>query len=355
MKKLKMKSLKSILWVVIFIWVIAAVLGGPYINGFLKSFQKPIPLESVDFAGDIEGLYVTGTIYGIYDYYCEETKDYKLVAREYIIDAGDSYYMGMRAEGTKDMDNADKLMETSWDFLDYVAEYEELEAVQYEVTGTISKIPSDSRVYYYEYRDWIGTDAETQAMFLPYYLEVNHIDGNDKTTIYALVIISALLVLFSIGMIIWALTGSYQKVIKKYIQNSASPDMAQEKVERFLENTPEKKGLRYNNEFICGQSGASTAFGETSKLAWVYLHTTTHKRYFITISTTYELMLCFSNGTRQSVGMKSEAIARGHMEDLSKICPQTIFGYSDELERLFSRNLNEFLNLRFNNAQVANL
>ena len=345
-----MKSFKSVIWLVIFLWIFGVGFGVFAIPSLMTSLSEPVPLDSVDFDGDIEGLYVKGTIWGIYDYYCEETKNYDTVAREYIIDAGNSYYMGMRAERS-DMTAADKLMDASWNYLDGYTDYEDLEKYQYEVTGTITKIPSDSLSYYYDFRNYVSEgDAELKAAFLPYYLDVNKAGKFDKTGAIILSIAAVGFFLWGCLLLYWIFSGHYQKSIQKYIQNSSSPDMAAEKVERFFQSVPEVKGLRYNNEFICGQEGGTTAFGETSKLVWVYLHTVTHKRYFVTISKSYSLMLGFIDGTRQSVTMKSEVIAQGQIQDLGNKFPHIICGYSKELDNMFCHKRPEFLNLRYNEA-----
>lgn len=121
----------------------------------------------------------------------------------------------------------------------------------------------------------------------------------------------------------------YFQLSKKYISNSGNSELARQKVDSFVKNTEEVNKLRYNQDFICGQFKGTTAFGETSKLVWAYLNTTTHKRNFISVGTSYELMLGFADGSLQAAEMKSEAIAREHLANLEKMCPQAIFGFSN--------------------------
>lgn len=65
------------------------------------------------------------------------------------------------------------------------------------------------------------------------------------------------------------------------------------------------------------------------------------------------LTLCFSDGSCQVVDVKSEANAKEHMEKLEALCPQAIFGYTDELGKMFATDLKGFLNLRYNTAHAA--
>ena len=353
MKKLKMRSLKSVILFVIIFCIVAGVGGSSVLPAVKNLFVKPISWDDVDFDGDIEGLYITGTVYGIYDWYCEETLDNRTTGKEYLIDADDKYYMGLHATYS-DMDDANALMEASQDYLNGYDDGSDLEDAQYEITGVITKMPDDSLQFYHEYLEWSSMDADERELFLPYYINVDKIGGSyDKVDTIIVSLIALAFFLIGLFMLIRVFTGHYQKSIKKYIAGSSSPDMARERVENFLENTPIVNNLRYNRDFICGQQGGTTIFGETPKLIWVYLQSTVHKRNFITVGTTYSLTVAFADGRRQSIEMKNDQVTREHMQKLSEICPQTIFGYSDELDKMFRKDLNGFLNLKYNTAQTS--
>lgn len=348
MNKLRKKSIKTTLPLVIIFFIVGAVFIGITIPSLLTASKEPIPWDEVDFDGDIEGLYITGTLYGVYDRYCESTKNGSAVSTEFIIDADDYYYMGLLAN-KKNIDKVEDLMDVSWDYLEGKATYEELEELQFEITGTISKIPDDSLRYYNDYINDVAVgDPDLRDSFLPYYIEMDKIGSFTWGTILAFCIIGGLFIFLGILFLILAVNGFYQKSIKKYIANSSSPEMAESRVERFFETTREINGMYYNAEFICGQHGSTTVFGETSKIVWVYTHITKNKSYFITVSKTHELVICFTDGTRHFVSVKNEAVAQQHINRLSELCPQAIFGYSDELSNLFNRSIPSFLNLRYN-------
>lgn len=349
MKALKMKSLKSTLFVIIIMLLIGGFMLSAGLPSVKSAAKGPVAWDSVDFSGDVEGTYVVGTIQGIYDWYCEETENGKTVAREYLIDADDYYYMGLRVMKS-DMDAAENLLEASIAYLDGEDDGTSLTKAQYEVKGTITRIPDDSYELYQQYLDWDNMDAETRDMFLPYYLNVNKVGDTDMSGAIMFMVLAVIFLGMGLLFIIWIFTGKYQKSIKNYISRSSNPDAAREKVEYFLANTPEVKGLRYNRDFICGQENGTTAFGETSKLAWAYQLTTTHKRNFITVGKSYSLMLGFADGSRQAVSMKKEAIAQEHLQKLMELCPQAVFGYSEELDKMFRKDLPGFLNMKYNAA-----
>jgi hypothetical protein len=72
------------------------------------------------------------------------------------------------------------------------------------------------------------------------------------------------------------------------------------------------------------------------------------------VGKSYALMLGFTDGTRQAAGMKNEKIAKDHMQQLSAICPHVVFGYSDDLDKMYRKDMPGFLNLRYNQVQANN-
>ena len=202
MKKLKMRSLKSVILFVIIFWIVAGVVGSSVLPAVKNLFVKPISWDDVDFDGDIEGLYITGTVYGIYDWYCEETLDNRTTGKEYLIDADDKYYMGLHATYS-DMDDANALMEASQDYLNGYDDGSDLEDAQYEITGVITKMPDDSLQFYHEYLEWSSMDADERELFLPYYINVDKIGGSyDKVDTIIVSLIALAFFLIGLFMLI---------------------------------------------------------------------------------------------------------------------------------------------------------
>lgn len=347
MKKLKMKSLKSLI-----VWIILLIGFGIFFfpRGFsemVNGIQKSVDLEDIDYSGELDNLKVSGTVVCIYDYYCETTKDGILDSREYIIDGGDDYYIGMLVK-KKDMPKAEALMEASYAYL--MGEDTDINKVydkQYEVTGVIRKMPSDSWDLYKEYMEWDTMSEEEQAMHLPYYLVVNDNIGAGSANTWVFLIIGSVCLGFGIYFIIRVATGGCQKSVKRYIESSSNPEAAREKVEAFFANTPAFNGIIFNREFISAQSGSTTVFNEISKLLWIYQSKTTHKRNFITVGVTYELVLGFVDGKKYTVGMKNEAKTQEAIKALIDVAPQVVAGYDKDLDRMFDKDMSAFRQLRY--------
>ncbi|MBQ3558791.1 MAG: hypothetical protein IJA07_04675 [Agathobacter sp.] len=346
MKKLKKETIRHILPLLIIFWGVASLFLMVGISDSATVADGPTPLEEVDFSGDIDGLYVTGTIYYIYDCYCEVTEEEIVTRREYLIDANDYYYMALRADDS-DIQAADTLLDASYSY--YLGEDDgtKLVAAQYEITGVIEKIPDSTLEYYHDYIEWDTLDDASKETFLPYYIRVTDYESDAATSL----VISIIFFICGGIFLAMALAGFYQRTVKKYIKASPSPELAKQKVDNFVENTPIVNGMRCNNEFILGNNIGVTIFGETSKVAWVYLHTTTHRILFIPIYKNYNIYFGFADGTLQASATKNKKTAAATLEMLQQYCTKAVFGYTPELAQMFRKNREEFLNIKYNSPE----
>lgn len=137
-----------------------------------------------------------------------------------------------------------------------------------------------------------------------------------------------------------ALSGKYQKEIHSYVKESANPTETTIKIDHFLANTPSLYGVRCNKEFFCLQYGIQNLFRETSTLVWVYKKDSLQQAYF--------LVFGFSDGKLYTHNVENEEHANEILAILYEVCPQTIFDYNKELATKFKKNLNEFLEIKYN-------
>ncbi len=342
MKELRKKALKEMLFVFI---VLAFVFGFAMYNVIpaLMTIANGQNLDEVDFsAEDLDGTYLSGTLYFIYGSYVEEVDGDKTVAMEYIIDGGSDYYIGLRVpkSGIK---RAEALMEACFSYLDEEADEDAVIARQYKISGTIRKMPSDSLKYYRDWWDWYNLDEESQSIILPYYLDTDQIGAYDKGGVIGCGCLALTMVAIAIFLLIRVLSGAYQKSITKYISASANPEATREKVENFLSSTPEVNGIKLNNQFFCGHNGARTIFCEISKIVWAYQYTVTKKRNGFTVGHEYSVMLGLLDGKKESVSVANEEQAQAILKTLAENYPHITLGYSDELDKMFRKNREEFL------------
>lgn len=348
MKELKKKSFFKLLPALFFLFVLGGVIFGFAMTGIFTMSKGAENFEELDFSKNIEGKYVKAKIEFIYDYTCEKTSDKgKLMERDYLMDADDFYYIVLNAKNSN-MTKADLLMYASQDYMDGETDESAVYARQYEVTGTIKRLSGDRLKYYYEYVDYYSLPAEEKEMFLPYVLEIGEVGSvGSSGSVYVFLIVGIILLGSAIFMVVMSVTGGYQKMITKYLADNGNSEMVKGRVETFLAGMDKTYPLYFNEQFICGQSGAKTIFGETDKLAWVYQKTITHKRYFITVGHNYYVCLGFTDGKVYDINMKKLHQAEGYVEDIANRCPKVFAGYSDQINNMFHKNRAEFLKLKY--------
>lgn len=162
-----------------------------------------------------------------------------------------------------------------------------------------------------------------------------------------LLVMGGLFFLIVILFAVWILSGQYQKSVKRYISGSTNHALAKEKVNHFIKSTPETNGLRFNHEFICGSYRGTVAFGETTKLAWIYPNVVRHKRYFVTVDKSYVIVFGFTDGHLQVAEVNKESVVSEYIKKIVALCPQAIVGYNKELHALYEKDLSKFLQLKY--------
>lgn len=198
---------------------LALGIAGLYLS--LPSLQMlingPQDLDTFDYdlinQTGFDQAYVSGTINGIYDYYCDETRDDSLYTREYLIDGGEDYYLGLRVKAD-DLEPAETLLSASLDYLKGTDDGTALEAAQYTVTGTIKPMDSESIRILKEYLDYNTMDQKTRDTILFYYLEVGTIGEYSMQTIIIILTVSAIFLLLAVWFLIRMVIGKPQKKVR---------------------------------------------------------------------------------------------------------------------------------------------
>lgn len=342
MKELKKERLKTVSPIIFICWGVALLCLMTYLPKLRATADTaPIALEDVDFSQDVDELYVTGTLSAIYDCYYESESFGIPDSKKYIIPIGEARYIGLHANLPQDIPDCDALQELTFSQQSNGASLSHPDASiaqssdstvvsQLHVTGVLEKMSEVHLEQYHDYLHWDVMPAELQEQYLPYYLNLNATQANFEMLLMLVVLP------FLIGCIILfrALAGYGQKAIRAYIKKSPNPMYTRDKIEHFLQITPEIHKLRYNRDFICNHDG--TIFREIKDLIWVYSDIVQHKTYGIPSGKTHRLILGFSDGTKELVLLSSEEEALTHMKYLKDLCPDAVFGYEEYYEKVFA-------------------
>ena len=293
---------------------------------------------------ELNGSYVEAEIFYLPDWYAvtesrrEGSPVKTVVSREYIIPVGDMEFMGVLMN-KENLTYADQIMEESQAYLD--GEISELNNY-FTVKGTILPMPEDSLGFYHDTIGYEELDAETQAWFLPYYLKVDYLGRTQTALTWVTTGIGVVCLAIGLLMLIRALTGAYQKEIKKYCETSGEGEFATERLEAFYQSTQPVGGIRMNDRWVLFQQGAWTRLLDAQDLCWAYQRTTRHRTNGIPTGKTYGLILKTRKKRSFDLGM-AEATVQQTLHEIGMRLPHVVLGYAKELEREYKNNPEAFV------------
>lgn len=340
-KKLRAKSLKRRTLPMILILLAPAILM-LCLSEFWLLFQKPANLYDVP-RRELSGKYVTVEVPYIYACYAY-TEEYQndqatgnITSCEYIIDANENDYCGLRLPKSL-VAQGDALLQESEDYLNY--ETDEITGT-FTVRGIMKAMPSDSLDFYYETIGFENMTAEQQDLFLPLYLDAW--DGiPERTTvclIFGLAMLIAALVILCVG-----LPGSGQKQLLKKAQELApgNPEYVLAHAEQLYDMAPSMGGLRMNASLILIEQGRKQYLYSTKDLVWAYQNVVRQRVYGIAAGTSHNLVLKMADGTTRNLPM-GESQVREQLQKIGALAPDCALGYSQELEAMYQQRDRESL------------
>ena len=349
----KYKGLKSsAILIVLLLGLGLFMVGNSGRSLFVRTFTAPSTLDDLNYEEDIDGAYVRTTVYGIYGSYSEtvSSKTRSVKSREYVIDAGNYHYIALKMR-SKDLEKAEALMDASFDYLDGKIDVGDLEPYQFEVTGTIEKLPEKHLKYYHEFFDWDELDDESKETVLPYRLTNGDVAGMDTGTMWGILAIGLVIGGFGLYILLVSLT-SYEKAIKRFLKSNEGA--SEEKVREFLANTQEVHSVQVDRNYLFLLAGGSRFYMDIpDHVVWMYKRVTTHRRNGIPTGKTYGVVMDFICHKQFEITVKNEQAADELVQTLSQYCGKAIAGYSNDLDKLYQKNYDQFLALRYNPAEKA--
>lgn len=353
LEELKKKSIKKSLFATILL-LIAGI--GLIVLEFsnLKSLLKgPVQFETLKPEEITEDLIVDASIninFGAFmERYEKNTKTNveRTTDLYYVILTGDEYdddfcFMGLKVSPTY-MKRMDKMAEASY--------YgEATETIKF--SGAINKMDKDEYKYFKEYLMEGGLTAkEVEEYALPYYISSGALTGGAATTVYVITGLGVLLILFAVFRVIYALNGGNLNKLKKEIEASG---YSEERVSSEYASAPVlNKGneLRIGKTFLFYLDGSKPRLIKNDSIVWAYQKTTTHRTNGIKTGTTYSILIYLADKKTRDISVNSEAVAKEVLQCMEQNIPRAVLGYSEELNRIYRREYDNFLKLRYNNPE----
>lgn len=129
--------------------------------------------------------------------------------------------------------------------------------------------------------------------------------------------------------------------VDKFVKAQADPKAARMALEKFYENTPAMNGVRVNSEFVVIESLVFNV-AKASDVIWVYHYSNQVNLYgVIPTARTHAIKMRTRDGQEFSAVVPTDTAAKNLMRFLYERMPQAVFGYNQELVKLWNGSIND--------------
>ena len=248
-----------------------------------------------------------------------------------------SFYLPRR-----DQEKAYAMIDDTWAYWeDYSGAVEAPEPMK--ITGTWEKLEGQLLDYYVEtLEDDLGIMEDGDDIFVAYTLDTSRV-GGVKFTTFALVMIVCLVAL--IAVVIQAVricTDGCGKTIARYVQENPGISMNQIEADFASAHQIGKDKVWIGRNWTVYITGTKVNIFANKDAVWAYYYKRTGRGGSVSEMRVYMV------GKKVHHIPVSEARAQEALAYYGAEQPQMVVGYSAELEKLFSRNFQDFLNLKYN-------
>ena len=351
---LKKKSFKKSLWASIFLIIAGlALIGWDAMNfwyavtGYV-TFEDLAPDQIRNQLVDVELTANFGCYLEEYEYN-SETRYKKTTHLYYIIWTGDENAVDYRYMTLKVPPSYEKQLEA-------MAEntYNQILSDPISISGKIKKLSNEDYGYFKDYftEDGSFTVEEFEAMTLPYYIDLYGSKASMNSVYIILFAGGILLLAIGIFRVVKGAGGGYLKKLHEDITNAGYTENVVESDYASAESFDKKDELKIGRLMTYYTIGAQTRAFPNNKVIWTYQSTITHRTNGIKTGTTYNVIF-FIEGYKNEItlAVSDEAASQKILQKINTIFPWVVVGYSDELKKMYQKNREQFLQLRYNTCQ----
>lgn len=353
-EELKKKALKSSLGITIIL-----LLGGFGLAGYMASDVYYVATGYADFEqlepDEIRNQLVEYDMtvnFGCYleEYVEDETSYIKRRTTDlyYIVWTGDEYAEEFCYMTVKVPASYERKMEEMADNT-----YNGISSEPITIRGKIRKLDSEEYDYFVESMKEAGwTEEEIENGTLPYYIDCYEENTNADVGYIFWFCAGLLLVAWGIIRLIKALNGSYLKKLRKDIEGAGYNEAVIESDYKAATVINDKMLIKVGRLMTYFMSGSEVRAIPNQKMVWAYQSTVTHRRNGIKTGTTYEVVIEVEGaGSAFSITVSNEEMAADMLKTINAMFPWVVVGYSNELNLLFRKERNRFLDIRYNTCE----
>lgn len=262
-KRLRLDSLRRMLPVCLAL--LAAGVAVFFLFGCHSLVRLALPRALAELSVEnMEGAYVEDDVTYLYAAYAQEVtyQDDRPVAvtgAQYVIQFDGEHYMGLFAHQDT-LDEAEAMLSACDAY--YTGELREDELPALRVRGVIRSMDEQTLAYYLAAADG---DEDVREVMLPYYIDVNRLNGRPFAVTWAALAAAVLLMLAGIALGLYALLGGCQRKMRAKCAGS------EEEVEQFCQRTEAVGGVRLGPDYILFQSRTESVLLRPWEVSWAYV------------------------------------------------------------------------------------
>lgn len=339
---MKKRVARNLIWRII---IAAVVIGGILIycgQSLLLFIQGPKPISAGMDYDAAKDSYLSFDAAYVIDEYVRQSERNTDTNKEtlknisyFVYFKEDGYFFGIELPSSKE-EEMEQYMDDTYRWLD--GEIEEVPGSKH-VAGTWTEL-TGKRLQYYKEQITDDLGEEFLEIALPYYLDTNAVGNRSLVSLYVCLAGMAIAFLTILWNLVRYCTGSTQKKIKKYLDGNQSVSMEQIEAD-FAAAQAISGTIWVGRRWTYHVAGLTAGILENRSLVWGYYYRRTG-RYSESTLRLYDI-------NRKMHGLTaSEKEAMAALDVYERQQPQMVLGYKKELEKMYQKDYQNFLNLRYN-------
>lgn len=342
LETLKKRVTKNLIWRIV---ISAIIIGGVLLycgQSMLQFIKGPVPITAGMDYDSAAGAYVSFDAKYVIDEYVRQSEQNTETKKEKLKNIGyfvyfeeDGYFFGIELPSSKESEMDQHIDETiSW----LNGEIDELDRVR-SVKGTWTEL-TGKRLQYYQEQITDDLGEEFLEIALPYYIDTNTAGDRTFASIYVCMAALALTLIYLIYSLIRYLTGSTLARLNKYL--AANPTVSMGHLEAdFALASPVSNSIWTGRRWTFHVSGLYTELLENKDLVWGYYYHRSGRH-------SESSLRLFDVNKRMHTLSATEKEAMAALEVYGQQQPHMVLGYKKELEKMYQKDFQGFLNLRYN-------
>lgn len=213
------------------------------------------------------------------------------------------------------------------------------------VTGVWDKMDAQTEKYFRDAMLDLGVQESEYDQFYFYELDTQHIGGVTSTLFWVLMAVAAFLLLFAVLSGIGLFSNAYMKNIQQYLQKDSSVSLSAIE-EDFKQAHPIDKTVWVGKKWTIYMTGNKAQITVNKDLVWGYYFQRTGRN-------SVSEMRLFTKDKKQLHISLSEKHTQEALKYYVAEQPHMVVGYSADLEKMYNKDFQAFLNLKYNPAMQA--